>query len=172
MRALATSGLRVALACALGAVVACAVAAAAGPPDGRREKSSDPVSTSGPPASLSAAQRAALEAKRAATLTSVRAAEPAPAKGAPISTIPADTGAPSLKPAPAQGPALVAAHDARRAPVTPAVRRAKDEAAIAAFLAAHGPEVARRSGLLKSAAGAGARSETANGRRPAPEERR
>jgi len=119
----------------------------AAPPDA----SGKPVSTEtiGPPAVLSAAQRAALDAKRAATLTSPRAPEVAPRKAAAVSTIPSGAPATGLEHQ-ASGAKLQASPIAGRRAASPTLaRRTQDEAGLAALIAALGPERAWRAGLTK-----------------------
>jgi hypothetical protein len=81
----------------------------------------------------------------------VGAVEPAPIKREPISTIQETTTAAGLKAPPPHVAPIVPSPENRRASATSTVyRRGDDEAVIATLLAALGPEVARRAGLVKS----------------------
>ena len=108
------------------------------------------VTTVGPPVPLSAAQQAKLAAKRAATIIPVPRAEVAPVKPAPISTgldrVGRDNAPTSLKD---KAPIALAPGAAAQARLRELER---EDAAIAAFVAALGPDLARRIGLLKPGA--------------------
>ena len=107
-----------------------------------------PVLTSGPAVPLSAAQRAAIEAKRAVTIVPAPIVEPARAKAPEVSTIPAATASPTRV-------ALPPADESARAsaglmaPIVPRV----DGQAVDAFLKALGYGVGSRAGLVKRADG-------------------
>lgn len=134
------------MACAIWALAPAIPAAAQATGDG--DKPERGVTTIGPAVPLSDAQRVALAAKRAATIIPVAPVEMAAMKPAPISTrldrAGSDVPQTGLKD---KSPIALAPGAAAQARLRELER---EDAAIDAFIAALGPELARRIGLVKT----------------------